>query len=390
MKVLALFGTRPEIIKMAPVLSKMHLDKDIDLVTVNAGQHYDYLLSQKIFTDLEMIKPDYELSVGSGTHTQQTSFAMLLIENIIRKEKPDVVISEGDTNTVLATALASIKMNIPHAHIEAGLRSFDRNMPEEVNRLGADHFSEVLFAPTEISRKNLLAENIPAHKIHVTGNTIVDALFTILPKIKESKILSNLNLDQQSYILVTAHRPENVDSKEKLGTLMRTLCKIDLPLIFPIHPRTKNRLLEFGFWEQSCSNTNLNITEPVGYIDMLNLIKNAKCVLTDSGGLQEEACVLNTPCLTLRYNTERPESVIAGSNKLVGIEPDDILENINRLKEDKEFEKNMRSAKNPFGDGTAGKKIIQILKKKYEAGELKIDSSDMIKDTSFFEKLNID
>ncbi len=363
MKILVVVGTRPEFIKMAPIIAKMQQDSSINLILANAGQHYDYLLSQKVLEDLNLPAPDYSLNIGSGTHSQQVSLALILIENIIVHAKPDIVLSQGDTNTVLATALASSKLQTPHGHVEAGLRSFDKTMPEEINRICADHLSELLFAPTELSYENLKKEGIDAQKIHITGNTIVDTIKLVEKNIDKSNILQELSVSKQ-YILTTVHRPENVDSKEKLLRILDIISDSGHSIVFPIHPRTKDSLIKFGILNQFKDCENIKIIDPVGYIDMLSLIKNSKLVLTDSGGLQEEACILGTPCITLRKNTERPESVLVGANKLFNLDSASAKQNFLTYLSDLRF--NPTKTLCPFGDGTASDKILSIIKNKYD------------------------
>ncbi|MBO8174841.1 MAG: UDP-N-acetylglucosamine 2-epimerase (non-hydrolyzing) [Thermococcus sp.] len=377
MKPAFVFGTRPEIIKLAPVIRAFE-KRGVKPLLIHTGQHYDYEMSKIFLEELELDSIDYHLEVGSGTQAEQTGIAMIKIEKVLMKEKPDVTLVQGDTNTVLAGALASVKLKIPVAHVEAGLRSFDRTMPEEINRILADHASEVLFAPTEEARKNLENEGI-RKGVYVVGNTIVDAVLQN-SEIAERKsdVLERFNLTPKEYILITAHRAENTDSKENLEKLVEILEALPMKAIYPMHPRTRNRLKEFGLWERVKKIENLIVTQPLGYLDFLKLQKNAKIVMTDSGGVQEEGIILNVPCLTLRYNTERPETVKAGGNILVGLEKDRALHYVNKLLNDKEFYEKMASAENPFGDGKAGERIVKILLELYERGELKVRSSRFI------------
>ena len=377
MKPAFVFGTRPEIIKLAPVIRAFE-KRGVKPLLIHTGQHYDYEMSRIFLEELELNSIDYHLEVGSGTQAEQTGIAMIKIEKVLIKEKPDVTLVQGDTNTVLAGALASVKLKIPVAHVEAGLRSFDRTMPEEINRILADHASEVLFAPTEEAKKNLENEGI-REGVYVVGNTIVDAVLQNAEIAeRKSRILEKLGLKPKGYILITAHRAENTDSKENLEKLVDILEALPIKAVYPMHPRTRNRLKEFGLWERVKKIENLIITQPLGYVDFLKLQKNAKIVMTDSGGLQEESIILNVPCLTLRYNTERPETVEAGGNILVGLEKDRALYYVNKLLNDKEFYEKMASADNPFGDGKAGERIVKILLELYERGELRVRSSRFI------------
>jgi UDP-N-acetylglucosamine 2-epimerase (non-hydrolysing) len=312
------------------------------------------------FEELELPEPKFNLEVGSGTHGVQTGKMLAELEKTFMDENPDIVLAQGDTNTVLAAALSSSKLHIVFGHVEAGLRSFDRDMPEEINRILADHISEFLFAPTEISKNNLTAEGISEDKIYVVGNTIVDAtLFNLKIAEPKSEILNKLKLTKKEYFLITLHRQENVDDKNRLEKIIDSLEAIcqsyDLPLIYPIHPRSAKMMKKFGLFERINKIPRMKLIEPVGYLDFLILEQNANLVLTDSGGIQEETCILNVPCITLRYNTERPETVKAGKNKVVGVEKEDVLMGIKEMK-DKDL-----SPENPFGDGRTGEKIIEII-----------------------------
>ncbi|RLF88026.1 UDP-N-acetylglucosamine 2-epimerase (non-hydrolyzing) [Thermococci archaeon] len=372
-----IFGTRPEIIKLSPVI-RAFLNKGIQPMLIHTGQHYDYEMSQIFLEELELPEIDYHLEVGSGTQAEQTGFAMIKIEKVLINERPDVSIVQGDTNTVLAGALASVKLLIPVAHVEAGLRSHDRTMPEEINRILADHASEVLFAPTLEAKENLEREGIRRH-VYVVGNTIVDAVLQNSEIAeKKSKILSELDLSPKEYILVTAHRKENVDNRDRLTKLVDILLSLPLTTVYPVHPRAEKKLKEFGLWEKLEEAGHIILTKPLGYLDFLKLEKNAKVIMTDSGGIQEEAIILGVPCLTLRYNTERPETVKAGGNILVGVEKELALMYVRKLLEDEKFYQKMASARNPFGDGKAGERIVNILLALWEEGKLKVPSSNFI------------
>ncbi|HIQ38831.1 MAG TPA: UDP-N-acetylglucosamine 2-epimerase (non-hydrolyzing), partial [Methanothermococcus okinawensis] len=298
----------------------------------------------------------YNLNVGSGTHAEKTGKMLIGIEKVLLMEKPDVVLVQGDTDTVLAGALAASKLNIKIGHIEAGLRSYDKNMPEEINRVLTDHISDYLFAPTEKAKDNLLREGIDLDKIFVTGNTIVDGIYQNLEIAKlKSKILNELDLKEREYFLVTTHRKENVDNKNRLEGILKGLELIskeyDFDIVFPIHPRASKRIKEFGLKV----NDSIKVIEPLGYLDFLKLEAGARLILTDSGGIQEESCILRVPCVTLRDNTERPETLEVGSNVLVGTIPERILNGVKLMLERK------NNWINPFGDGKAAKRIIKIL-----------------------------
>jgi len=371
------FGTRPEIIKLTPVI-RAFLKRGVEPLLIHTGQHYDYEMSAVFLEELKLPEINHHLEVGSGSQAEQTGTAMIKIEKILMEEKPDVTLVQGDTNTVLAGALASVKLRIPVAHVEAGLRSFDRTMPEEINRILADHASEVLFPPTEEARRNLEREGI-TEKVYVTGNTVVDAV-TQNAEVAEGKsdVLKRLGLESKGYILITAHRAENTDNKENLEKLVEILESLPMRAIYPMHPRTRKRMEEFGLLERVEEIENLIVTKPLGYLDFLRLERNAFAIMTDSGGIQEEAIILDVPCLTLRYNTERPETVEVGGNMLVGLEKERALGYINRLMNDAEFYRKMASAPNPFGDGRAGERIAKILLELYEREELGVRSSRFI------------
>jgi len=371
------FGTRPEIIKLSPVIRAFER-KGIKPLLIHTGQHYDYEMSKIFLEELDLNGIDYHLEVGSGTQAQQTGIAMMKIEEVLIKEKPDVVLVQGDTNTVLAGALASVKLKIPVAHVEAGLRSFDRTMPEEINRILADHASEVLFAPTEEARQNLENEGI-REGVYVVGNTIVDAVLQNSEIAeRKSKILGHFNLKPKLYAVLTAHRAENTDNEENLRKLVDIIKSLPIKVVYPVHPRTEKKLKSLNLWKELEKSENIILSKPLGYLDFLKLLKNSKLVLTDSGGIQEESIILGIPCLTLRYNTERPETVKAGGNILVGLEKERVLYYVNNLLNDDRFYQKMANAENPFGDGRSGERIVNILIELYKRGELKVRSSRFI------------
>jgi UDP-N-acetylglucosamine 2-epimerase (non-hydrolysing) len=347
-----ILGTRPEIIKMSPIIRECER-QGVDYFILHTGQHYSYEMDRAFFEELELPEPKYNLDVGSGTHADQTGRIMTSIEKVLMDEKPDVVLVQGDTNTVLAGALAAAKLHIRVGHVEAGLRSFDRTMPEEINRVVADHISDYLFAPTETSRQNLLREGIDGAKISVTGNTVVDAVFQNLEiSKKKCDVLGTLGLKSKEYFLVTTHRAENVDVRERLEEILRGLSAVgdaySLPVVFPMHPRTAKMMQEFGL-----SPNGITVTQPLGYLEFLQLESNARLVLTDSGGLQEESCILGVPCVTLRDNTERPETVEVGANVLAGTNPEKVTQSVQSI-----LDQNI-TWQNPFGNGKAAKRIIK-------------------------------
>ncbi len=346
-------GTRPEIIKMAPVVRACS-DLDMPHQIVHTGQHYSPELSSVIADELGFPSPNHNLHIGSGTHAEETARALIGLEAFFRETEPDLVLVQGDTNSTLAGALAARKLHIPVGHIEAGLRSFDPQMPEETNRVLTDHMSERLFAPTEHSAKNLRAEGISSNRVLVTGNTIVDTINQGLAGGRESVE------HEGNYLVLTLHREENVDNEQILrkivGGVDNIARKYDLRVKFPSHPRTSKRLKEHDITVPS----TFEVTPPIGYVDFLKLEQEARIILTDSGGVQEEACILRTPCVTLREKTERPETIHVGANYLAGLEPDGMIRAVDRMM------KANRNWDNPFGDGLAGKRIMESIRHWYE------------------------
>jgi UDP-N-acetylglucosamine 2-epimerase (non-hydrolysing) len=353
LKAAVVLGTRPEIVKMSPIVRELQR-KNLDFFILHTGQHYSYEMDRVFFEELSLPSAKYNLDVGSGSQADQTSRILVGVEMVLLEEKPDVVLVEGDTNSVMAGALAAAKLHVPVGHVEAGLRSFDRSMPEEINRVVADHVSDYLFAPTETSRRNLLNEGISDENIYVTGNTVVDAVNQNLELSRRVDALSRYGLEEGAFFLVTLHRAENVDSEMRLGKIFSGLRRIkdkySLPILFPVHPRTRKMIDLFGF-----NLDDVSLVEPVSYLDFLGLESEARLVLTDSGGVQEETCILGVPCVTLRDNTERPETVEVGSNIVSGVEEASILSAV------EEMLRRDRGWGNPFGDGCAGERILNIL-----------------------------
>lgn len=354
MKIGIILGTRPEIIKLAPLIKKF-VGNNQNYFLLHTGQHYSYNLDEIFFKQLNLPNVDYNLGIGSGDHGYQTGNMLIGIEKVLKKEQPDMIIIQGDTNSVLAGAIVSSKMRISIGHVEAGLRSYDRSMPEEINRIIADHCSDYLFAPTKQSKKILINEGIPFQKIHLTGNTIVDVLQENLHSINENLILEELKLESDQYFLSTVHRQENVDNLQNFYSIITGLKRIyqsyNIPIIFPIHPRSRKMLEKYKL-----DTTGINLISPLDYLSFLKLQYNSKLILTDSGGVQEEACILNVPCVTLRNNTERPETIEVGANILAGTDPESIFNCVvNMLSKRKKWEQ-------PFGDGKAAERIYDIIK----------------------------
>jgi len=360
-------GTRPELIKMAPVIKAFQKYSDIDLIFIHSGQHYDENMSNIFIRQLGLPEPNDNISVGSITPGAQIAKIIVECEKFLQKYHPDLVLSEGDTNTVLASSLASIKASIPYGHIEAGLRCYDRKMPEEINRVIADHSAELCFAPTERNALNLAFEGIPPARVFITGNTIVDACIQNLKTAEtKSKILENLGISKrESLILLTCHRAENTDNPYRLRNIIGAIKRLEeYTTVFPIHPRTKKVLKKCGIWKEVLRHKHIIYTDPLGYFDFLLLLSRSRVVLTDSGGVQEEAISLKVPCLTLRYSTERPETVECGANILVNDDQEKIIRYTKRIMEDKEFRDKMITTTNPYGNGNAGQKIAQICHEK--------------------------
>ena len=357
MKVSIILGTRPEIIKMSPVIRELE-NLALDYFILHTGQHYSYDLDRVFFDQLELPEASFNLDVGSWSHAEQTGRMLVGIEKALIEERPDVVLVQGDTNTVLAGALSAHKLGIDVGHVEAGLRSYDRRMPEEINRVLADHCSDFLFAPTEHSAKILLGEGLPREKIFVTGNTIVDAVYQNLEiAIRKGNVLEELGLKKGSYFLATVHRQENVDSESRFSSILKGIELVsehfDVPIVYPVHPRAKKMMNRYNF------DPELMLVDPVDFLSFLQLERGAGLIFTDSGGVQEEACILGVPCVTLRDNTERPETLEVGANIVAGVESDEILDKA------KLMVNVLRGWDNPFGDGKSASIIVEVLRSYY-------------------------
>ena len=390
MKIAFIIGTRPEIIKMSPIIDAVE-KMGIDYILIHTGQHYDHEMSQQFFQDLELQTPHFNIGVGSGSHGKQTAVMLEGIEDVLKSEKPDIVLVEGDTNAVLAGALSAAKLHIPVGHVEAGLRSYDKTMPEEINRLTADICTNMFFVPTVDAAINLLYEGQNPHDIFITGNTVVDACIRNLRIArKKSTILSQMDLEGD-ILTLTLHRAENVDDLERLNNIVDAILALkNLTIIFPVHPRTVKTLKKFGLYSRLEEAAHIQMIKPIGYLDFLILLSNSKLVMTDSGGIQEEAITLNVPCLTLRYNTERPETVKAGGNLLVGADKEKISQNLSRILEDSEFYRRMEEAPNPYGDGKASEKIVRAILDTYNRGKLNIEPPEEISGVQSKKLLTID
>lgn len=358
MSLFLVLGTRPQIIKSVPIVHEA-LRQGLPLKIIHTGQHYDPALSQVFFEELSTPEPFANLNVGSGSHIYQTAEIMLRLEKYIVAEKPSGVLVPGDTNSALAGAIASVKLGIHLAHLESGARSYDMKMAEEINRRLIDHCAQTLFAPTSNCKKNLLEESVTG-EIYQTGDTMYDVFVNFREKAEKSDIINKLDLTNQEYAILTTHRAENVDDPVKLKSMLQAIQTSQMQIVFPIHPRTKERLKENGV---SLNGTNIRTIDPVGYIEMLTLLKHAKIAVTDSGGLQKEAFWSKIPCITIRDRTEWTETIDLGVNFITDVDPEKIIQAFKQIQENYSEIKN-RFKSNPFGDGKASEKIVKILKEK--------------------------
>lgn len=315
-------AARPNFMKIAPLYHELRKHRWAEPIIVHTGQHYDFNMSDAFFQDLRLPEPHIHLGVGSGTHAEQTGRVMMAYEKVLLDQRPDLVVVVGDVNSTVAATLAAVKLGIKTAHLEAGLRSFDRSMPEEINRILTDSIADLLWTPSPDGDQNLIREGVAPEKIERVGNIMIDSLEMLRPAIEASEISATLGLQNKPYGLITLHRPSNVDDPQTLKTITEALIRIskDLKLIFPVHPRTRKNLKQFALWASMAAAPNIRLQDPLGYIEFMNLVFNAQLIITDSGGLQEETTYLGIPCLTLRPNTERPITVTQGTNRLC--EPD--------------------------------------------------------------------
>lgn len=353
-------GARPNFMKVAPLHKALQAFTDsVRHVIIHTGQHYDAAMSKVFFEDLELPQPDFYLGVGSGSHAQQTARIMVEFEKVLEQRKPDLVVVVGDVNSTVACALVSVKMGIPVAHVEAGLRSFDRTMPEEINRLMTDAISEYLFVSEPSGLAHLRREGVDGNKVFHVGNVMIDSLIHYRGKAKASSILKMLQLKERAYTVVTLHRPSNVDEKGTLEKILTIFEQISgrTDIVFPIHPRTRKMLDQFGLSNRARAIKTLKLTDPIGYLDFLCLLDHAQLVITDSGGIQEETTYLGIPCLTLRENTERPVTVEVGTNQLCRLEVEAIVKKCDEI-----FEGRVKRGRVPeLWDGKAADRIAGIL-----------------------------
>ncbi|MCD4796357.1 MAG: UDP-N-acetylglucosamine 2-epimerase (non-hydrolyzing) [Candidatus Cloacimonetes bacterium] len=362
-KIHLIVGARPNFMKMAPLYKEFaKFPEEFDVKLIHTGQHYDERMSKFFFDDLQMPKPDEYLEVGSGTHGKQTAKIMERYEEVLLKNRPDLVIVAGDVNSTAACAIDAVKLHIPVAHLEAGLRSFARSMPEEINRILTDAISDYLLTPSPDGDENLLCEGVPKNKIFFVGNIMIDSLIQYQEKARQSKILEKLKIENHDYALITLHRPSNVDKENGLLTILNAFEEISksIKLVFPIHPRTTKQITAYGLEEKVKKMKNLLLIPPVGYYDFLKLQMKAKFILTDSGGIQEESTYFGVPCLTLRPNTERPITITEGTNKLVKLETEHIIEEAKNI-----ISGNTKKGKIPkYWDGKTAERIVKIFREK--------------------------
>ncbi|TYP95618.1 UDP-N-acetylglucosamine 2-epimerase (non-hydrolysing) [Fodinibius salinus] len=363
MKIINVASARPNFMKVAPLLEEFKNHQKIEAQLLHTGQHYDYEMSKIFFDELGIPKPDFHLGVGSGTHAEQTAKVMTEFEKVLQEEQPDWVVVVGDVNPTMACTIVANKMGIKVAHVEAGLRSYDRDMPEEINRVLTDSIADLLLTPSIDGNMNLKKEGIADEKIRFVGNIMIDTLFNMRERSDESTILADLGISEKNYGLVTLHRPSNVDQKDTLRNFVDVLeqTSTDLPLVWPVHPRSKNNAEKFDLWDQLNSIEDLHLLEPVGYLDNVCLMNNARLVLTDSGGIQEETTALGVPCLTARENTERPITITEGTNTLVGTDPEVILDHIEKHLQNGVAGGNKELPKPLYWDGNTAKRIVKAI-----------------------------
>ncbi len=367
MHLVAVVGARPNLMKMAPVLREVRECSGMDVTFVHTGQHYDAEMTDVFLRDLDLPRPNAWLGAGSGSQAQQTARIMVAFEEFLAGQNADMVIVGGDVNSTLACSLVAAKRHIPVAHVEAGLRSFDRTMPEEINRLVTDLLSELLFTTCEDANANLEREGIPKEKVFFVGNPMIDTLMAYLDRALGTGIHERLGVEEGSYALLTLHRPSNVDKPEVLSGVLDALDWIQtrIKLLFPVHPRTRERIREFGLSSRLSGMSNLRLLSALGYLEFLGLMARARLVLTDSGGIQEETTILDVPCVTLRWNTERPVTIREGTNVLVGNDPSRIISGVREILDGR----HKPGARPKLWDGKAAKRIVGVIQTWQDARE---------------------
>ena len=358
LRLINVVGARPNFIKIAPLMAAYRRTAAIEPLLIHTGQHYDAAMSDLFFRDLEIPKPDLNLGVGSGSHAVQTAEIMKAFERVVLERQPDAVLVVGDVNSTIACGLVAVKLGIPLVHVEAGLRSGDRTMPEEINRILTDAISDLLFCTEQAAIDNLAREGVGADRMFLVGNVMVDTLIMHRERSAASRILSELGMARRDYAVLTLHRPSNVDDSAALTGILDAVDQIqqELPVVLPLHPRLRKVLVDGGLEQRLTAMRQLRVTPPLGYLDFLKLMSNARLVLTDSGGIQEETTILRVPCLTLRENTERPVTVAVGSNQLVGTKPENIVQAFRNT-----LVRPVSSEVPPLSDGRSADRITAIL-----------------------------
>jgi UDP-N-acetylglucosamine 2-epimerase (non-hydrolysing) len=368
-KIFNVVGARPNMMKMAPIIAEMRRHPDLQPVLVHTGQHYDYRMSDVFLQQLGMGEPDHKLQVGSGNHHAQTAEIMKRFGDLVGEERPDLIVVAGDVNSTMACALVGAKEMVPVAHVESGLRSFDRRMPEEINRVVTDSLADLLFTTEESANENLRREGIPAERIFFTGNVMIDSLTRALETARRSPILDQLRVRSRRYGILTLHRPSNVDDPKNFAETLRALAEIagEIPIIFPVHPRTAARAQELKIanmqaWDQASPIPESGIwtTAPISYVEFLSLLDRATIVITDSGGIQEETTYLRVPCLTYRENTERPVTVTSGSNHLIGTDPCNLVREAQKILREPRLVSQVQAP--PLWDGCAAQRIVAVIR----------------------------
>jgi UDP-N-acetylglucosamine 2-epimerase (non-hydrolysing) len=359
MKIVNIVGARPNFMKVAPIMAAYAKEPSIEPLLVHTGQHYDERMSDLFFRELGLPRPDINLEVGSGSHAKQTAEVMVRFEPVLLEHKPDALLVVGDVNSTIACGLVAVKLGIKLIHVEAGLRSFDRGMPEEINRVLTDSISDLLFCTEQSGMDNLAREGVDPSRCFMVGNCMVDTLLLNLEKARASDVLAREGLEERGYVVVTLHRPSNVDSDESLSRILDALEVVqkDFPIVFPVHPRTRQRMLGDALRPRVEAMPNLRLLEPQGYLDFVRLCDAARLVLTDSGGIQEETTIMGVPCLTMRENTERPITCEVGTNQLVGGDPANILEAYRKVLSGEAGQGSIP----PLWDGKAAERIVPIL-----------------------------
>ncbi len=358
-KIICVCGARPNFMKIAPLMRAFDANGSFETLLVHTGQHYDKKMSHLFFDELGIPKPAINLEVGSGSHSAQTAEVMKRFEPVVVDFEPNYVLVVGDVNSTIACGLVAVKLGVKLIHIEAGLRSFDKRMPEEINRVLTDSISDLLFVTEQSGIDNLKNEGVDSEKVHFVGNVMIDTLLANKSKAQQSEILDTLGLQEKDYAVITLHRPSNVDDVDNLKKIFTAFEQIqkDIKLVFPMHPRTRNNIAKTELQKTVDSMENLLLVEPVGYLDFLKLMSSAALVMTDSGGIQEETTILGVPCMTLRENTERPVTISEGTNRLVAIETDDIIKNYAQIIENKSSGGNIPK----YWDGKAAERIVEII-----------------------------